>query len=78
MEIKPSYTTHNGRLTALDGTYYRIRFPYSRRERPEWLGPVNFDPICSECGENIPGSRPNAMTCSQRYSTLRGARRKRE
>ena len=47
----------NHRLTALDGSHYRIAYPYSKRERPGWLGPVNFRCICAECREPIPRDR---------------------
>ena len=70
-----TYNT-NGKLYALDGSHYRIAYPYCNRERPLWFGTVNFDPICSECGKFIPQSRPKAMTCSEGCSDLRGQRRK--
>ena len=55
-------TRYNGRLQALDGSYYVICYPYSKRGRPRWLGPVNFRCICAECRDPIPRER-KGLTC---------------
>ena len=62
MENKPSYTT-NGRLTALDGSYYRISAPYVSRVRPAHLGEINYRWLCIECREQIPREL-KGMYCS--------------
>ena len=70
--------TDNGRLRALDGSYYVIAFPHNERKRPAHLGPVNFEPLCSECREVISDRRANSKTCCKDCGYKRGLRLKRE
>jgi len=69
----------NGRLQALDGSYYRIARSYRARERPEWLGDVNFGLVCMECGEILPeGVHGGTVVCSPECALARLRRRKKE
>jgi len=43
---------------------YRIAYPYTLRKRPDWLGPVNFLPLCTVCRKPVPLKRRLAPTCS--------------
>ena len=45
-------------------TKYKIAYPYNRRKRPHWLGPVNFLPLCVVCSKPVPKRRKLAPTCS--------------
>ena len=71
METKPCYEAHNGRLTALDGSYYRISAPYSKRIRPARLGEINYRWLCIECGEQIDRDRKGQFCCDECKRTHR-------
>ena len=55
----------NHRLTALDGSHYRIRYPWSKRKRPAYLGEVNYRWLCVECHEQIPAQRKGMFCCDE-------------
>ena len=43
---------------------YKIAYPYNKRKRPHWLGPVNFLPLCVVCKKPVPRKWKMSPVCS--------------